>query len=70
VRRIAPVVVAASTIVIAAVAASKGWVWAVVAWMGSSSVSFAISTLVADRRALTREKDERQLLQQAPDQES
>src|SRR5438552_1227486 len=41
VRRAAAVGVAMCTIVITAVAASEGWVWAVVAWMGSSSVSFA-----------------------------
>jgi hypothetical protein len=71
VRRVAPVFVAASIVVIAAVAASeRGWVWAVVAWMGSSAVSFAISVVVANRRALTSEEDERQLLQAALDQKS
>jgi hypothetical protein len=71
VRPVAPVFVAASIVVIAAVAASeRGWVWAVVAWMGSSAASFAISVVVTNRHALTNEEDERQLLQAALDQKS
>jgi hypothetical protein len=72
VRRTATVVVAGFGItVVAVIAAFEGWIWAVAAWLGSSSLAFAVTTALANRRALTTEQDERQLLQpQAPDQET
>jgi hypothetical protein len=45
-------------------AAMRGWLWAVVAWFGSSLLAFAIGTASANRSASIGEEEERRLLLQ------
>jgi hypothetical protein len=64
-RRVGPAVVGAAGIVgLSAVVALQGWVWAVVAWLGSSLFAFAIATAAANRRSLAAEEEERRLLRE------
>jgi 4-hydroxybenzoate polyprenyltransferase len=56
--------VAIGILILTAVVASRGWMWAVIAWFGSSLVTFAVATAMANRRALAGEDRERGLVRE------